>query len=73
MIHFRDPLKKETPKSKWQQAEEYGIDMSIIDANLRMTPTQRLLTHQAALQTMFAFREAGQRLRNEKCSRSKSS
>ncbi|MFH1830468.1 MAG: hypothetical protein ABH871_06810 [Pseudomonadota bacterium] len=59
--------------SKWQQAEEYGIDMSILDANLRKTPTGRLLTHQAALQTFLAFRDAGKRLKRAKCRISKSS
>lgn len=46
-------------KSKWKEAEEYGIDLSIIDSNLRMTPTERLIAHQAALETVSCFREAG--------------
>ena len=43
------------------KAVAYGIDVSILDANLRLTPTERLVAHQRALETALAVREAGVR------------
>ena len=44
-----------------ERAVSYGIDVSILDANLRLTPTERLIAHQRALETALALREAGAR------------
>ncbi len=50
---------KKTTDSNWQKAGKWGIDLTILDANLRKTPTERVMTHQAALEAFLAFREAG--------------
>jgi hypothetical protein len=46
-----------------QQAEEAGFDLSLVDESLRLTPEQRLLQHQAALELMLAMERAGVELR----------
>jgi hypothetical protein len=45
------------------EAEAYGIDLSIGRELLRLTPTQRALQHQEALNLALAMEEAGRRLR----------
>ena len=45
----------------WRAAREYGCDMSIIDANLRKTPEERIIAHEMALDLARALREAGRR------------
>ena len=42
----------------YEKAEAYGIDISLIRANLRLTPTQRLLQHGRALITIKKLRAA---------------
>jgi hypothetical protein len=46
----------------WRAAEAYGIDMTLIDQNLRRTPEERVHAHQMALELKLALREAGQHL-----------
>jgi hypothetical protein len=46
-----------------QQAEEAGFDLSLVDESLRLTPEQRLLQHQAALELVLAMERAGMELR----------
>ncbi len=41
-----------------EQAEAYGIDVSLIRANLRLTPTQRLRRHDRALNSIKKLRAA---------------
>ena len=43
--------------SAWEQAKAYGIDMSLLAANLRKTPAERLRQHGRALATVQALRE----------------
>jgi len=45
----------------WQRAEQYGIDMSLIEANLRLTPWERIRQHNRALGTARALRQAMRR------------
>jgi hypothetical protein len=40
---------KEAVASAWKAAEAYGFDMSLIEANLRRTPAERLRAHTRAL------------------------
>jgi hypothetical protein len=47
-----------TETSAWAKAEEHGCDMSLIEDNLRKTPTQRIRTHQQALNTAVMLRKA---------------
>ena len=49
----------QTPKGPaWRAAEDYGIDMSLIEINLRMTPEQRLRANSRAAATAFALKKA---------------
>jgi hypothetical protein len=44
-------------------AERAGIDLGLVDDNLRLTPEQRVLQHQAALDFALEVERAGRRLR----------
>ena len=46
-----------------EKAEAYGIDISLIRANLRLTPVQRLRRHDQALTTIEKLRKAMDRKR----------
>lgn len=41
-----------------QRAEAYGIDLSLIEANLRMTPAERLRQNDLLLNEVESLREA---------------
>jgi hypothetical protein len=41
-----------------QRAEQYGIDVSLIDINLQKTPYERLQNHNQALKLATQLREA---------------
>ena len=45
-------------KAVHEKAEEYGIDVSLIRANLRLTPAERLRRHDRTLTTMRKLRKA---------------
>lgn len=45
----------------WKRAKEYGIDLSLLKANLKKTATERVLDHQRALDFRLALEEAGRR------------
>lgn len=40
-----------------KRAEAFGIDLSLIEENLRLTPEQRMDQNQAALELIDALRE----------------
>ena len=42
----------------WKAAEAYGIDMSLVESNLRKTPLERIQAHCRALRTVRNLREA---------------
>jgi hypothetical protein len=44
----------------WRAAMEAGIDMSLIEDALQMTPEQRLAEHQQAINFLLEVQEAGQ-------------
>ena len=46
-----------------EAAVRAGIDLGLVDDNLRLTPEQRVLQHQAALDFALELERAGQRLR----------
>jgi hypothetical protein len=46
-----------------EAAKRAGIDLRLVDDNLRLTPEQRALQHQAALDFALEVERAGQRLR----------
>jgi|GEM_PF-5077389 len=41
-----------------QRAVEYGIDLSLLEENLRLTPAERMLQHDEALFCMEQLRKA---------------
>lgn len=45
----------------YEKAEAYGIDVSLIRANLRLTPAQRLRRHDQTLTTLKKLRAAMER------------
>ena len=46
-----------------EKAKAYGIDISLILSNLRLTPTQRLRRHDQTLSTMNKLRTAMEKKR----------
>jgi hypothetical protein len=44
----------------WRAASAAGIDMSLIEDSLRMTPEQRLAEHQQVIDFLLEIQEAGQ-------------
>lgn len=53
----------EEQASVHEKAEAYGIDISLIRANLRLTPAQRLRRHDQSLTTIEKLRKAMDRKR----------
>ena len=49
---------RDQPMTAWENAAALGIDMSLIESNLRATPDQRLLWHDQALQTLEMIENA---------------
>ena len=45
----------------WRKAEQFGFDMSIIRNNLRLSPHERVVEHQKALEFYLTLKEAGKR------------
>jgi len=41
----------------WKAAEAYGIDMSLLESNLRRTPEQRIRAHERVRAMVRALRE----------------
>ena len=44
----------------WRAAHSAGIDMSLIEDSLRLTPEQRLAEHQQVINFLIEVQEAGQ-------------
>ncbi len=53
----------EKPEAIHEEAVAYGIDISLIRSNLRLTPTERLRRHDKALNTMKKLRDAMEKKR----------
>jgi hypothetical protein len=45
----------------WRAAHAAGIDMSLVEDSLRLTPEQRLREHQQVIDFLLEVQEAGQR------------
>lgn len=43
----------------WRAAHEYGFDMSLIEASLKLTPEQRLAEHQEVINFLLEVQETG--------------
>jgi hypothetical protein len=52
------------PDNACQAAQLAGIDLSLLDESLQMTPEQRALRHQVALNLMLEMQRAGRELRD---------
>jgi hypothetical protein len=46
-----------------QRAEQAGFDLSLVEGSLRLTPEQRLLQHQTALDCVLMAERAGREMR----------
>lgn len=49
----------------WERAKEAGVDVSVLESNLRLTVSERLHRHDAALNTILSLRNGVRKL-NEK-------
>ena len=52
--------KTQTPAQAIEAARVAGFDLSLVDCNLALTPEERLLRHDAALELAQQFRKAGE-------------
>lgn len=43
----------------WRAAHEAGLDMSLVEGALRLTPEERLAEHQQIIDFLIEVREAG--------------
>lgn len=50
---------KRTKETAWHRAEQYGFDMSVIRHNLQLTPHERVVEHQKALEFRLTLKAAG--------------
>ena len=48
-----------------REAEAYGIDLSLLESALRLTPEQRAERHQNALDLVLELKKAGESLREK--------
>jgi hypothetical protein len=60
-MDLRATLRKAFPSygPDWDAAIEFGIDLSLLEENLRLTPTERILQLQQMTETFEAFRPKG--------------
>lgn len=54
---------KRQAASAWEQARRYGVDMSLLAANLQKQPAELLRQHQRALAIVLMLREGMQKRR----------
>lgn len=52
--------RKEKPRTAWEEAEAEGMDMSLVEDNLRKTPLERIREHDRALRLALKLRKAMQ-------------
>jgi len=45
----------------WRAAHAAGLDMSLLEASLQLTPEERLAEHQQVINFLLEVREAGQK------------
>jgi len=46
------------PSNAWKEAEAAGMDMSLLEANLRKSPLERIRAHDRALAAAISLRQA---------------
>ena len=52
-----EPEPEAVGTSSWKAAEAYGFDMSLIEANLRRTPAERIRAHARTLALVLTLRQ----------------
>jgi hypothetical protein len=63
-----ESLENEPPRARgpaWKAAEDYGFDMSIVEANLSKTPAERVRQHCEALELGLRLRKAMEEARGQ--------
>jgi hypothetical protein len=61
--HSNEPaLMHDRPATAWDAAAALGIDMSLIEYSLSLTPDERMFQHDCALRTLLMMEEAGKQL-----------
>ena len=50
------------PMTAWGAAAALGIDMSLIEYSLSLTPDERMFQHDCALRSVLLMEEAGRQL-----------
>jgi hypothetical protein len=53
--------KSQVPRSAWEEAEAEGMDMSLVECNLRRTVWERMMVHDRALTLALDLRRAMQK------------
>jgi hypothetical protein len=61
------------PGSKAAEAKEFGIDLTLLIENLRLTPEQRVINLQGAMRGVHEFYLAGERMRKQQRDRTRTS
>ena len=56
-----DEHQQQQTRTAWEEAEAEGMDMSLIECNLRRTVWERMVTHDRALSFALELRQAMQR------------
>ena len=54
-------LPKKRKRTAEEEAKAWGIDITLIEASLERTPSQRILIHQSVLETALLLQEAVKR------------
>ncbi len=58
---IRDHIEQKTgPRDPIREAQEFGIDLTLIDENLKKTPLERIRDHEQAHKFAEALKQAGQ-------------
>jgi hypothetical protein len=55
-------MMNDRPVNAWDAAAALGIDMSLIEYSLSLTPDERMFQHDCALRTLLMMEEAGRQL-----------
>jgi hypothetical protein len=61
------------PGSKAAKAKEFGIDLTLLIENLRLTPEERLINLQGAMRSVHELYLAGEKMRKQKRDRTRTS
>jgi hypothetical protein len=55
-----DKSDERQPRTAWEEAEAEGMDMSLVEDNLRKSPLERIREHDRALRLALKLRKAMQ-------------